>query len=115
MKIPNSGDAIVKEAKITGYLLSHEHPIGQFKAAFFRSFGFKRDCWAELRQALVEHATANEIVREETTPHGQCYVVEGPLPSPDGRSPSVRSIWIVRTGQEYPELVTAYPSKGTSS
>jgi hypothetical protein len=114
VNIPNSGAAIVKEAKITGYLLSHEHPVGRFKAAFFRSFGFERDRWEELRQALVEHAAANEIVREETTPHGQRYVLEGPLRSPDGRSPSVRCIWFIRSGQASPEFVTAYPLKGKS-
>ena len=37
------------------------------------------------------------------------YVVEGTLPTPDGRNPRVRAIWFIREGEHRPRLVTAYP------
>jgi hypothetical protein len=112
VKLPNQSGAIVRDAKITDYLLSPDHPRGRFKEAFFRSFGFARSRWEELRDALLEHAATHEVCREETTPHGLRYVIEGPLRSPDGRCPGVRSVWFVRTRQTVPEFVTAYPLKG---
>jgi hypothetical protein len=48
------------------------------------------------------------VVEIAPTPFGVRHVVEGPLPSPDGRAPAVRVVWFVRTGRDVPELVTAY-------
>lgn len=42
--LPNLELACVDERKIHDYLLSSEHPIGRFKAAFFRSLGYTREC-----------------------------------------------------------------------
>jgi hypothetical protein len=47
-----------------------------------------------------------DIVR---SPYGTKYIVDGPLRSPDGRLPIVRTIWIVDAETEFPRLVTAYP------
>jgi hypothetical protein len=43
------------------------------------------------------------------TPFGQNYVVEGPLPAPDGRAPNVRVVWFIANGAETAILATAYP------
>ena len=43
--------------------------------------------------------------------HGLKYILEGKMETPSGRSPTVRTIWIVDRGAETPRLVTAYPSK----
>ena len=109
MLIPNVNAASINAAKITDYRLSPDHPVGRSKEAFFRSFGFARENWEVLRDALLEHAATHHHSSEEVTPHGVRYRVDGPLRSPDGRSPRVRSVWMVRAGQDHPELVTAYP------
>ena len=41
MQLPNAEQAVVDEVKIRTYLLSSEHPVGRFKAAFFRGLGFE--------------------------------------------------------------------------
>jgi hypothetical protein len=109
MKLPNAEDAIVPEAKITHYLLSPTHRDGRHKAAFFRSFGFTSEDWPVLASALLLHARTHEVVEIAPTPFGQNYVVEGPLPSPDGRAPNVRVVWFVANGAETATLATAYP------
>ncbi|MFQ5612045.1 MAG: DUF6883 domain-containing protein [Anaerolineae bacterium] len=42
-------------------------------------------------------------------PFGTRYVVEGPMPAPDGRTPLVRSVWFIETRGQIPQFVTAYP------
>jgi hypothetical protein len=39
MILPRAEDAVVEPAKLRDTLLSREHPVGRFKAAFFESLG----------------------------------------------------------------------------
>ena len=45
----------------------------------------------------------------DVSPHGQKYVIIGRVESPGGKSPLVKTIWIVDSGVETARLVTAYP------
>ena len=113
MKIPNVAQAVVPERKITDYLLSLTHRDGHSKATFFLRFGFTTDDWEGLADALRRHAADYDVTGRDDTPFGTSYVVEGPLLAPDGRSPQVRVVWFIETGESIPHLVTAYPLKGT--
>lgn len=114
-KLPEATDLVVGEAKITGYLLSVVHSQGRYKAAFFRSFGFAPERWTELRDALRRHATDHVASGVQDTPFGTRYTVDGPLASPDGRNPLVRSVWFRATGERIVRLVTAYPLQRSGS
>ena len=109
MKLPNVEQAVVPDRKITHYLLSTTHRDGQHKATFFRGFGFTSEDWPALVSALLQHARTYEVVEITPTPFGQNYVVEGPLPAPDGRTPRVRVVWFIANGAETATLATAYP------
>lgn len=109
MKLPGADAAEVPEAKITGYLLSAVHRDGRHKAAFFQAFGFTADAPDVLAGALRRHAAEREVAAVEESPFGTRYVVEGIMEMPDGRAPSVRSVWFIEAGEEAPRLVTAYP------
>ena len=109
MKLPNAERAVVPGRKITHYLLSTTHKDGQHKAAFFRAFGFTSEDWPALASALLQHARTHEVVEITPTPFGQNYVVEGPLPAPDGHAPRVRVVWFIANGAEIATLATAYP------
>ena len=113
MKLPNLTNAFVEEPKIIDYLLSEEKSGG--KSAFFIAFGFSLDKSEILRDALLTHARTHEVARILTTLHGIKYIIEGTLQTPDGRSPRVRSVWIVNAGKEAPRFVTAYPLEEISS
>ena len=113
-RLPNAERATVSTAKITHYLLARGHPRGGPKAAFFESFGFALDRWQELRDAILAHAQTGAVVGTQTTPYGQVYEVNGLLGAPDGRNPVVLVVWMIRSGEDFPRLVTAVPSEEQS-
>lgn len=109
-KLPNVDRALIEPRKITGYLLSPTHPKGAPKCAFFGGFGFKVADWEKLRDALLAHAVANEVDWVYATDYGMMIEVVGPLAAPDGRAPKVLVVWTIRTGEDFPRLVTAVPA-----
>lgn len=109
MKLPNGHLAVVEREKIVAYLLNPLHPDNGGKAAFFQNLGFKRDGWAALATALRTLAMTGELAKTVESVHGTKHVVDGRMQTPRGRSPMVRSVWIVDRGVEAPRLVTAYP------
>jgi hypothetical protein len=112
MKLPNLDNALVPKEKLTGYLLSRTHRDGRHKAAFLFAHGFTEDSWADLAEALLKHARDHEVAKEEPSPFGRRFVVEGTMDTPDGRRPNLRSVWFVETGETAPRFVTAYPLPG---
>jgi hypothetical protein len=48
-------------------------------------------------------------------PHGLKYILDGRIGTPSGKTPVVRSVWIVDAGREAPRLVTAYPKPEQAS
>jgi len=115
MNLPNHEKAVIPQRKVVGYLLSHSHRDGRSKAKFFTQFGFSVEAWDELAQALRQHATDHEIVKAEQSPFGTRYVIDGHITAPDGRTPLVRSVWFIATGETIPQFATAYPLKRRAS
>ncbi len=109
MKLPNAERAIVDSGKVTNYLLNAGHPDNGGKARFFVGLGFALSDPVRLIGALRAIAVAGDMVQQVDSPHGPLYVVDGPVESPGGKRPIVRTVWIVDTGQDLPRLVTAYP------
>ena len=109
MNLPNALNAVVERKKIAEYLLAFDHPEGTGKAEFFTRFGFITDDWQILARALVEHAKTYPVASTSESPYGTKYRIEGPILCPDGRSPSIRAVWIIDIGADAPRLVTAYP------
>jgi len=107
MHLPNCTEAHVDRRKLTEYLLNRDHPDATGKSAFF--YGRYGDNWTELRDDLQEHATG-AVASVEETRHGTTYVIEKPL-----SGALVRSVWMIRTGESIPRLVTAYPIEGSST
>lgn len=109
MRVPNIENARVDQTKIEDYLLCPSHADGAAKARFFVSFGFTPTEWRVFARALRLHAETWPVVSRVESEHGERYVVDGPLATPDGRNPSVRTVWIVETANDIPRLVTAHP------
>ena len=108
-KLPRANEAVVSRTKVVEYLLSHSHPDGQGKARFFNAHGFSEANWEQLAAALRSHGTSHAVQEAVETHYEFRYLVEGALPSPNGRTPRVRTVWFIRAGYAIPELVTAYP------
>ena len=109
MRLPNAERAVVDEAKVRAYLLAAEHPVGRFKAAFFRTLGYTPADWLHLQQSLVAHARAAEAFPESASAYGQKFRIRAMLQGPTGRSAIVVSIWIIRVEDDLPRFVTAFP------
>ena len=109
MNLPNAINAYAEQRKIIDYLLAFDHPEGGGKADFFTRFGFMADEWQVLAAALIAHAQSNLVSSTSETEHGTKYRIEGQIQCPDGRSPSIRAVWIIDAGANAPRLVTAHP------
>ena len=108
-RLPNAAQAFVDLAKITEYLLAPDHPDAEGKAEYFSGLGFSVDAPEALVQFLIAHADLGVLAETIPTSRGMKYVVEGPIACPDGRVASLRTVWFVRHGEDFPRLVTAYP------
>jgi hypothetical protein len=112
MLLPSGERAFIDRGKITDYLLSESHPDGRGKAQFFSQHGFRSERWGILADALLGVGVSNPVVGSVQSAYGVRYVVDGALSCPDGRRPTVRTIWILENGSNSPRLVTAYPIEG---
>ena len=113
MRIPNADRAIIDPVKLHGYLLSRSHPVGRFKAAFFHALGYSSEEWRQLEADLRNQHLSQDVTLEDQTPYGQKYSIRATLIGPSGSSADVVSVWVVRTREELPRFVTAYPEVGT--
>jgi Domain of unknown function (DUF6883) len=112
VNLPNAAHAFIEPRKVTAYLLDVRHPDGGSKAAFFLRFGFDAGQPGTMIAALLAHARSHPVARLQKSKLGTSYVIEGPLQTPDGRNPQVRTVWLIETGEDAPRLLTAIPLKG---
>ena len=109
MALPNAELAIVEPEKIRDYLLSPIHPIGRFKAVVFAALGYNQAQWEILRNDLLAVVKSGSSVAGQPSLYGQKHEVDGILVGPSGRSMLVRTVWMVRSADQVPRLVTAFP------
>jgi hypothetical protein len=109
MPLPNADRAIIDAAKVRDYLLSPHHPVGRFKARFFAALGFSSDAWQTFDRALREQHLTQDATSMGTQAHGEAFAIRAILRGPRGVSEMVVSVWFVRTGEDVPRFVTAYP------
>lgn len=108
MKLPGGDLAIVDASKVRDYLLSPEHPVGRFKAAFFARVGYAREDWERLCFDLRVVASSGEATPGPANQFGQKYEICASLGATAPMA-EVVTIWIVRSGETTPRFVTAYP------
>ncbi|MEO8627166.1 MAG: DUF6883 domain-containing protein [Betaproteobacteria bacterium] len=109
MNLPNADSAVIDRGKVTDYLLSPSHPVGRFKSAFFASLGYSANAWELLLEDIRELARIGEAAAGHKSPYGSKFEVYGDLSGPAGRSAAVVTVWIVRTGEDFPRFITAFP------
>ena len=104
-------EVAVNPLKITRYLLCLDNgPEAAAKARFFKRFGFVEARPDLLIAALRQHAAENPICDLWSDEWGIHAEVDGPLRTPDGRDPMIRTSWIRdRDAGAVARLVTAFP------
>jgi filamentous hemagglutinin len=107
----NADRAVIDEGKVRGYLLNPLHARGGHKARMFAAaLGYRRFDHARLIRQIREGILRHEAVLIDLTPHGERFRVEISVVGPAGWA-VVRTLWIVRTGENVPRLTSAYPIK----
>lgn len=108
MGLPNAEHAEVDPRKLTEYCLSTTHPVGKHKAAVFRAALGLTVADAEfLREQLLQAAVAGEAVAERADEFGERFRIDFEVSTASGRA-TVRSAWIVRSGEDVPRLTTCF-------
>lgn len=108
MKLPNFQKAVIPESKLSGYCLNLEHKDGQHKARVFRgALGLTAENSDELRNALLQAIINYEAEFQKTTANGDLYVIIFQM-SRNNKTENIKSVWIIRNGEDFPSLVTCY-------
>ena len=108
MKLPNAARAIVDIAKLRDYSLNPHHKEGKHKARVFAAaLGLSLADGDWLREQLLAVARKRDCELGRQTAYGQRYVIDF-VASHQDRSAKLRSVWIVRLGEDFPRLVTCY-------
>jgi hypothetical protein len=108
LETPNADRAVVDREKLRDYCLSRDHPCGRHKARVIASsLGLTAQDTEQLREALLAVARLNEAVSTVADEYGQRYVVDFAMAT-TFRQANIRSIWIVRAGDDFPRLVTCF-------
>lgn len=113
MRLPGVHAAHVDPAKVRDYLLSHTHPLGRHKAAFFAEMGYSASDWECLAADLRRHAAEHPAVSVRLSRYGRSFEVRGSMRGPSGSAALVTTVWIVLRGEDHPRFVTAYPRART--
>lgn len=108
MRLPNADRAEVDPRKLTEYCLSPAHPVGKHKAAVFQAaLGLTAADAEVLRGWLLRAAASGDAVAERADEFGERFRLDLEASTATG-SATVRSAWIVRTGEDFPRLTTCY-------
>jgi hypothetical protein len=107
-KLPNPQNVVVEIRKLRDYCLSPSHPRGRHKARVFASaLGLTADDAEELREALLSAARSGEATPAEEDEYGKRYVLDFEMSTETGTA-TVRSGWIVRSGEEFPRFTSCW-------
>lgn len=108
MKIPGASRASIDPRKLEEYSLSLEHPRGRHKARVFQSaLGVSIKNTAELEMRVREAIAEEECTQGEGDRFGERYTLDFHW-TREGRTATVRTTWIVRTGEDFPRLTSCY-------
>jgi hypothetical protein len=115
MKLPNGARAVVDIEKLRDYCLSAQHPEGRHKARVFLSaLGMTNSDADKLREILLSATALNdEVALTSTDEYGQRYSLDV-LVAWGRREALVRSAWIIKTGEDFPRLVSCYVLRGAA-
>ena len=108
MKLPRK-NVYINPQKVKDYLLNINHPDGGPKAKLLLNLGFSASDASLLENAIVDHATSNDVSAVITTPFGEKYLIEGPIETPARKILKIRSVWVKELNGELIKFVTLYP------
>ncbi len=108
--LPNKEYAIIEPIKLKDYILSPIHPVGKYKANFFKQAGYTYENWEIFEKDIREqHLLNNDAKEGKFSSFGKKYEITAPLKGPNTFNIIVTSVWIILNGEEIPRLITLIP------
>ena len=108
MTLPGGEHAIIPDGKLRDYCLSQTHPRGRNKARVFRrALGVTVDDPQPLEALIRLSAVEGDAVAFRQDTYGTYYRVELEIDGLQQRE-RLRTLWIMRRGEDIPRLVSAY-------
>jgi hypothetical protein len=108
MKLPNGEQAVVDPRKLLAYSLDPEHDEGRHKARLFDTLlGVNLGNAEDLIRSLEHAARLVDAAEGKLDQYGQRYTIDFVFAGPAGTA-KIRSAWIIRSGENFPRLVTCY-------
>ncbi|RLA94145.1 MAG: hypothetical protein DRG25_03140 [Deltaproteobacteria bacterium] len=111
MKIPNANKAVIDSEKLHNYILSPVHPVGRFKAAFFKKLGYSTNNWKVLEQDLRNQILSQNVNEVKLTRYGRKFIIKGFLRGPPKKTVQIVTVWAIIKGENIPRFITAYPGE----
>ena len=106
--LPNGGHAVLDIRKLEDYCLNPTHPVGRHKARVFReALGIGRDDSARLVVEFLEAARTGAASPAGADEWGSRWSVDVAISRQNKRA-VVRTIWMVRVGEDVPRFVTCW-------
>jgi hypothetical protein len=107
-RLPNGERTELDVRKLTDYCLSPNHPRGRHKARVFRdALRLEQGDAQELRMLLLRAARDDDAVRLVRDAWGERWQIDVAIARQNQRA-VVRTIWIMRNGEEVPRFVTCW-------
>ncbi len=106
--LPNHERAVVDTKKLQNYVLNPEHPEGQHKAFVFLSvLGIGPDDADDLKELIIEAIKQTVAVPKHEDQYGKRFSVTF-VCTRNGRTASIKTAWIIRTGEDIARLTSCY-------
>ena len=107
--LPNYKNAIIPDAKITGYALNFDHPIGKHKAVAFEKYlGYNINNAEMLLYQIREGLKLNPSKRRKETKYGVPFEVRMKILGANGKFAYIKTGWIIDNGSNAPRLTSVY-------
>ena len=110
MKLPNRESALIEPEKLTEYLLNIDHYRGGTKAKLLLRFGYSPANWQQLEADLRRYHLESDVNLIRETPYGTRYEIRATLQTPTNELLSVKTVWQIDKGQDFPRLITLVPN-----
>lgn len=100
--------AIIDPVKLRDYCLSPEHPRGKHKARVFdSSLGLTQEDWRCLDDSIRANLATAVWILDSADQYGRRFHVDMQILH-SGRSATIRTLWIVRTAEQFPRLTSCF-------
>lgn len=111
-RLPGYKNATIPDAKLSGYALNKEHPVGRNKAVVFESaLGYNSSNQAQLVKQVKAGLSDYQAKARPETQYGKPFEVDMMVKGANGKYAKVKTGWIIEPDSSNPRLTTIYVDK----